>query len=454
MEGITVACVQHRMSILASREEFESVARRFLRLAQAKGAHLTILPELSGLMLAPPLISGLKLGLIKRADRARQPRAGLMRRSMGGISEAAAGALGGGFRGSLVRLLDKRDHVLKDLYVEVFANLAREYATAILAGSLYLRDDESGTLRNRAYLFDSDGTVLGSQDRLNLAPDERDLASAGTDLAVFDTSFGRLGVLIGWDALYPELARLLAVQGADLIAGIVASPGAASSAVVRSALSLRAEENQVFVAASFLLGPNYLGEENREEYVGHSAVLAPISLTGRGDGILVQTGTNRSEGLIAATLDLEALQALRQSSRFRPRQEMALGSLGPVLAEMYQKGLTIEQAIEQRIAGPAAVAPKPFQFVAQPSPEPLEATEEVPASPVVAEEPQEAPPAPAPLAEPQEAPPAPEPPEQPQETPPASAPPEEMPEAEPAPEPPSTPERPSEGLAPWASEEP
>jgi predicted amidohydrolase len=432
MEGITVACVQHRMSIPASREEFESVARRFLRLAQSKGAQLTIFPELSGLMLAPPLISGLKLGLIKRADRAKHPRAGLMRRSMGGISEAAAGALGGGFRGSLMRLLDKKNDVLKDLYVEVFGTLAREYGTAIVGGSLYLRDDESGTLRNRAYLFDLDGTVLGFQDKLNLAPDERDLASPGTDLTVFDTSLGRLGVLIGWDALYPELARLLAVQGADLIAGMVASPGTASSAVVRSALALRAEENQVFVAASFLLGPNYLGEDNREEYLGQSAVMAPISLTGKGDGVLVQAGTNRSEGLIAADLDLEALQDLRRSSRFRPRQEMALGSLGPVLAEMYQRGLTIEQAIEQRIAGPAAVEPKPFVFVPEPAMEPLEEPEEGEVPPAPSEEPQEVEMAPAP--------------------------PEEPPQGEavfePSMEPPSTPEMQPEGLAPDANQEP
>ena len=76
MDDLTVACVQHRMSIPDSREEFESEVRRFLRQAQSKAAQITIFPELTGVMLAPPLVSGFKLGFIKRADQAKQPRPG------------------------------------------------------------------------------------------------------------------------------------------------------------------------------------------------------------------------------------------------------------------------------------------------------------------------------------------------------------------------------------------
>jgi predicted amidohydrolase len=388
MIGITVACVQHRMSIPATREEFESEARRFLRQAQSKAAQLTIFPELSGVMLAPPLISNVKLGLIKRADQAKQPQAGFLSRRVGGVSAAAAGAMGGGFRGSVARLVQKRSGELQDFYFEVFGDLAREFGTAIVGGSLYLHDAETDTFRNRVYLFDADGTVVGSQDKLNLDPDEQDLVSPGTDLAVLATRFGRLGILIGRDVLYPELARLLAAQGADLIVGIAASPGTAQAQVIRSALALRAEENQVYSAASFLLGPNYLGRENREEYAGQSALMAPISLTKKGDGVLVQAGSNRTESLIATDLDLEALENLRQTSRFRPRQEMHLGNLGSVLAEMYQQGLTIEEAAEQHIAGPVEPlepVPDPFEFKPLELPTEPQEDEVVPPPPSVPE---------------------------------------------------------------------
>jgi Carbon-nitrogen hydrolase len=181
-----------------------------------------------------------------------------------------------------------------------------------------------------------------------------------------------LGLLIGRDTLYPELARLLAMQGVDLIVGIAASPGAAQANAVRSALALRAEENQIFTAASFLLGPNYLSQDRSRDFYGQSALMAPISLTPAGDGLLIQAGTNRTEGLIATELDAEQLYTLRQTSRFRPRQEMHLGNLGPVLAEMYQQGLTIDQAIEQRIAG----SPEPVEAALEPVAEPVEVSAE------------------------------------------------------------------------------
>jgi predicted amidohydrolase len=375
MENLTVACIQQRMSILPTHEEFEVEARRFLRQAQAKAAQLTIFPELTGVMLAPPLISGFKLGFIRREDQGKQRGAGFLSRGLGKVSGTTAGALGGGFRGSLGRLLKKNSDALRDAYFDMFGRLAREFGTAIVAGSLYLYDEETQTVKNRAYLFDVDGEVLGYQDKFNLAPDEQELATPGAELAVFNTRRGRAGVLIGRDALYPELARLLAAKGADLLIGISASPGAAQASVIRSALALRAEENQVFAAGSFLLGPNHLGRESREEFFGQSALLAPISLTPRGDGILVQVGTDRTEGLIAAMLPMDELYSLRQTSRFRPRQQMHLGNLGPVLAEIYQQGLSIEQAIEQSTAGAAEPFPEPAPFEAV---VPIELSEEVP----------------------------------------------------------------------------
>jgi predicted amidohydrolase len=341
MEDLTVACIQQRMSILPTHEEFEAEARRFLRQAQAKAVQLTIFPELTGVMLAPPLISGFKLGFIKREDQGKKRGAGFLSRGLGKVSGTTAGALGGGFRGSLGRLLKKNSDALRDAHFDMFGRLAREFGTAILAGSLYLYDEETQTVKNRAYLFDVDGESLGYQDKFNLAPDEHELATPGTDLAVFNIRSGRVGVLIGRDALYPELARLLAVKG----------------------------------AGSFLLGPNHLGRESREEFFGQSALLAPISLTPRGDGILVQVGTDRTEGLIAATLPMDELYESRQTSRFRPRQQMHLGNLGPVLAEIYQQGLSIEQAIEQRTAGPAEPFPEPVPFEAV---VPVELPEEVP----------------------------------------------------------------------------
>jgi predicted amidohydrolase len=362
MEPIKVACVQQRMRIAETPEDLKAEARRFLHQAQAKAAQLVVFPELVGLMLAPSLISRFKLGFIKREAQGKQPGAGLLSQSVGRVAGSTAGALGGGFRGSLARLLRKNSDAFHDVYIETFGSLAREYEMALLGGSLYLYDPETASVRHRAYLFDRDGEVLGYSEKLNLTYAEKELAAPGGSLPVIETRFGRVGVLIGQDIMYPELARLLAIQGADLLIGIAAIPGPAAGAMVRRAIALRAEENQVFAAASFLVGPNLLGQENVTDYHGQSALLAPISLTVKGDGVVIETGTDRTEGIITAELDMDGLYDLRQTSRFRPRQEMHLGNLGPVLAEMYEQGLNIEQAIEQRIAGPVEVIPEPEEL--------------------------------------------------------------------------------------------
>jgi len=350
MENVTVAIVQQRMSIPPTHEEFEAEARRFLRQAQAKGVQLTVFPELTGVMLAPPLISGFKRSFLARDDQGKQPAAGIFSRALGRLAGTTGGAVGGGFRGSLERLLRKRSHELRDAYLGLFGRLAREFGTAIVGGSLYLYDEETGTVKHRAYLFDVAGEVAGYQDKLNLAYDEQDLATPGTTLTVLQARDLRLGLILGLDALYPEVARLLAMQGADLLVGISASPGAAQARAVRAALAVRAEENQVLAACSFMLGPNHLGRENREDFYGQSALLAPISLTEKGDGVLIQAGTDRTETLFAGELPLEKLDELRRTSRFRPRREIHLGDQGTVLAEFYQQGLTIEQAVEREVA--------------------------------------------------------------------------------------------------------
>jgi hypothetical protein len=72
-----------------------------------------------------------------------------------------------------------------------------------------------------------------------------------------------------------------------------------------------------------------------------------------------------------------ALDTLRASSRFRPRQEMNLGDVGPALADFYRQGQTIEGAIEARAVGLLELEPEPLPFESPspmivPAPEPEE----------------------------------------------------------------------------------
>jgi predicted amidohydrolase len=361
MNQVTVACMQPRFSILASSKGFEALARRFLRQARINSAQLGLFPELTGVFLAPPLMSRLKLKLATQADRGRKPGAGFFAKRIGHVTDSAAGVLGWGLAGSLRQLLASKSDSLRDLYVETFGRLAREFDMYLVGGSLYVYDAETESVRNRAYLFDKAGAVVGWQDKLNLTPAEQKWVTPGTGLAAFALPFGRLGILIGWDVLYPELARVLAVQGTDLLAGIAAVPGTAQGDLVRTALHLRVQENQVFAAASFMLGPGPLDQDAAVDCAGQSALLAPIALTPQTSGILAQVGSPQAESAVSAAMDFDGLRRLQQTSPFRPRQQMNLGNQGSVLAEMYRRGMSVEQAIEQGIAAIPEAPPSQSQ---------------------------------------------------------------------------------------------
>ena len=142
MEKVTIACVQQRNVIVSSQQEFESLAQRFIRLAQAKSAQLVIFPELAGLMLAPTLFSGIKRGFIKRADKGKQPGAGPVQRGVKRLADAAAGALGG-YWGSMDGLLRKNSGGLWHAYVDTFGKLAQESGVIVVGGSLYVANQDA-----------------------------------------------------------------------------------------------------------------------------------------------------------------------------------------------------------------------------------------------------------------------------------------------------------------------
>src|SRR5437016_2952250 len=100
------------------------------------------------------------------------------------------------------------------------SRVARETGTAIVA-SLFERRT-AGVYHNTAAVFDADGSLLGLYRKMHIPDDplyyEKYYFTPG-DLGfrVFDTRFGRIGVLVCWDQWYPEGARLTALQGATVL---------------------------------------------------------------------------------------------------------------------------------------------------------------------------------------------------------------------------------------------
>jgi predicted amidohydrolase len=96
-------------------------------------------------------------------------------------------------------------------------DIAHTAGTHIVAG-LIERDPASGNLYNSAVLIGPEG-VVGVYRKLHLTAEDRAWATPGDGgLPTFDIPVGRVGILIGYDALVPEAARALAIDGADIIA--------------------------------------------------------------------------------------------------------------------------------------------------------------------------------------------------------------------------------------------
>ena len=113
------------------------------------------------------------------------------------------------------------------------------------------------------FLIGPDGKDAGKYRKTHLTAEERMWAKAGDDYPVFDTPFGRIGVMSGYDAVFPETSRCLAIAGADIILW----PAALREPFERELLAVpRAEDNRVAVV---------LANRVNSPYPGGSVVIPP-----------------------------------------------------------------------------------------------------------------------------------------------------------------------------------
>jgi len=104
------------------------------------------------------------------------------------------------------------EHSLRML--EVVRRSARE-AEVHVAGSFVEHAD--GRRHHTAFLIGPDGSTIGAYRKTHLNEAERRWADAGDDLVVLDTAIGRIGLLIGDEIWVPEVARILALRGAEVV---------------------------------------------------------------------------------------------------------------------------------------------------------------------------------------------------------------------------------------------
>jgi 5-aminopentanamidase len=184
--------------------------------------------------------------------------------------------------------------------VRAVSKLAEEHGTHIVFG-MPERDADTQRLFNTSVLCHPDGRVARYRKiyPANFGPFEEGLYfGRGDDLTLVQTDLGKIGLLICYDAFFPELSKAYALAGADLLAIVSASP-ATSKPFFDRILPARAIENAMPV-----LYANLVGTELNIVFQGGTQAIGP-----RGEDL--GKAKDFEEGLVIAEIDLRDVKPAR-----------------------------------------------------------------------------------------------------------------------------------------------
>lgn len=187
------------------------------------------------------------------------------------------------------------------------SQMAVSYNVNIITGSMPLHED--GTIYNVSYLCRRDGTVE-EQRKLHVTPHEkRDWVIEGGDkVRVFDTDAGKVGILICYDVEFPELGRLMANEGLEILFVPFWTDTRNAYLRVRHCAQARAVENECYVVICGSVG-NLPQVESLDVQYAQSAVFSPSDFAFPYDAIMSETTPN-TEQLIFSDLNLDELRYL------------------------------------------------------------------------------------------------------------------------------------------------
>jgi predicted amidohydrolase/GNAT superfamily N-acetyltransferase len=192
--------------------------------------------------------------------------------------------------------------------------LALAYNVNIIAGSM--PEYQGGALYNVCYLCRRDGS-WDKQYKLHVTPDEDGYwgVKGGDELKVFDLDIGKIGILICYDVEFPELSRLLADQGMQILFVPYLTDTKNAYLRVRRCAQARAIENECYVVISGSVG-NLPHVGNMDIQYSQAAIFTPSDFAFPHDSIVAEATPNTEMTLIV-DLDLDNLKELRTHGSVR-----------------------------------------------------------------------------------------------------------------------------------------
>lgn len=193
--------------------------------------------------------------------------------------------------------------------VEKFSEFSITYNINIIAGSMPEMVDEK--LYNVGYLCKRDGTIE-RYEKIHVTPDEAKVwgMQGGHQLKTFDTDCGKIGILICYDSEFPELSRLLAEDGMEILFVPFLTDTQNGYSRVRHCAQARAIENECYVAIAGSVG-NLPNVHNMDMQYAQSTVFTPCDFAFPSNGIKAEATPN-AEMMLIADVDLDLLRELNQ----------------------------------------------------------------------------------------------------------------------------------------------
>jgi deaminated glutathione amidase len=173
----------------------------------------------------------------------------------------------------------------------------------ILVWPTYERGPERGVVFNSSAVIGADGGIQGVYRKTHLFPGERAWVTEGDDVCVVDTALARLGTVICFDGDFPELARMQAVQGAEVLVRPSAFLRAAD--IWELTTRARAYDNHTYVVAANAVGQDPAGFL----YFGNSLIVGPTA------EVLARATTQ--EQWVVATIGVDPMRSISPGSSVR-----------------------------------------------------------------------------------------------------------------------------------------
>lgn len=198
--------------------------------------------------------------------------------------------------------------------VQKFSEMAISYNINIISGSLPEIQDER--LYNVGYLCKRDGSIE-RYEKIHVTPNEEKVwgMKGGNEIKVFDTDCGKIGIMICYDVEFPELSRILAEDGMDILFVPFLTDTQNGYSRVRNCAQARAIENECYVAIAGSVG-NLPKVHNMDIQYAQSMVFTPCDFAFPANGIKAEATPN-TEMILIADVDIDLLRELNQLGSVR-----------------------------------------------------------------------------------------------------------------------------------------